>query len=99
MKIQNLGKAITILAKNEALEHILHADVDIMGAPGECHGLVSNGEEKRLSAAIAEAEQIAGASLRAIEEAAKQRGGVDIMSGDPAWQRLVGRIYEKHWPF
>lgn len=97
--IRNLGTALTILARAEAAEHFMHADVDAFGAPSECHGLVSRNEARRLRQARKHAEAEAKAPYRVIRAQAQKRGRIVPCSGDPRWQRLVGRIYTNTYPF
>jgi hypothetical protein len=72
--ISNLGKALSIIAKAQVLEAIMHEDVDAFGAPSECHGLVDHGCAKRFRLARRRAEALAGAPLRIIELQARRRG-------------------------
>lgn len=95
--IPNLGAALWIVAKAEAAEHFMHADVDAWGAPGECHHDVSRGEEQRMLAACAKAEAITGAPWSEIIEQAKARG---VELAGPKWDEIVGRAYQAaDYPF
>lgn len=96
MQIRNLGRVLTIVARAEAREHFMHADVDAFGAPGECHGLVSRGEKQRLRRARKHAEAEARAPWRVIRQQAGARG---MPMGGPKWQSFVGRVYEATYPF
>lgn len=89
--IRNLGKALTILAKAEAVEMDYHADVDAWGAPSECHGLVSRGEAQRARLARKHAEAVARRPLRIINREAKKRGRVFLHSQGncPRWNRAL----------
>ena len=98
-KVPNLSAALTILARAEASEHFMHADVDAFGAPGECHALVARGEKQRQRQARKQAEAIAQRPFRIIRKDAKRRGGFLACSGDPKWQDIVGRIYHNNYPF
>lgn len=97
--IRNLSAALTILARAEADEHFLHADVDAFGAPSECHELVSRFEAERQRRARKHAEAIARRPLRCIRREARARGGFLPCSGDPRWQAIVGRVYAARYPF
>jgi hypothetical protein len=90
-RVTNLSAALTILARAEAAEYRLHADVDAWGAPSECHNLVSRRESARLREARRHAESVVQRPLRWILREAKRRGGVLPCSGDPRWQAIVGR--------
>jgi hypothetical protein len=57
--MQQLGKALTILAVQRAKEDAIHLDVDAMGAPGECHDAVSRNSAKRRRQARKHAESVA----------------------------------------
>lgn len=95
--IQNLGRALSILAKAEAKEIFAHADVDAFHAPSECHALVRRGEGSRLRRERRRAEAVAHRPMRCIIREARKRG-VDI--GSPRWLQFVGRVYEAQgYPF
>lgn len=87
--ITNLGKALTILATQQAIECDMHSDVSAFGAPSECHGLVARGEGRRARRARKHAEAITRRPLRIIEREAKRRG---CPIGSPSWDNLVGRL-------
>lgn len=96
--IRNLGRALTILADQEAREHAMHEDVDAFYAPSECHGLVARGEEKRQRQARRHAEAVAGAPLREIRRQARARGG-GCYGGGPRWDNLLGRLIDRRSPY
>lgn len=87
--IKNLGKAVSILARAEALEIALHEDVAAWGAPSECHGAVSRGEAQRRRQARRHAEAVARRPLRIIEREAKARGGVGLHEHSRAFCRAM----------
>lgn len=97
--IRNLSAALTILARAEAAEIFMHADVAAFGAPSECLALVSRGEARRSRRARKHAEAIARRPLRVIKREAQARGGFTPCSGDPRWQGIVGRAYAAAYPF
>ena len=66
-----LGKAFTIIARQQVLESILHADVDAFGAPSECHGLVRKGELRREREAWRHAKAVSGLNRRNFRKAMK----------------------------
>lgn len=72
--IRNLGTALTVIARQEARESDMHADVIAWGAPGECHALVSRGETQRARRARKLAEAIARRPFRIIAREAERRG-------------------------
>lgn len=94
--IRNLGQVLTIIARAEACEHFMHADVDAWGAPSECHGLVSRGETRRQRQARRHAEAVARAPWRVIQRQAAKRG---MPIGGPQWQSFIGRLYDRTYPF
>lgn len=94
--IRNLSKALTIVARAEADEIIMHDDVDAWGAPGECHALVMRGEHVRLRRARRHAEAVAQRPWRVIRREAAKRG---CAIGSRAWDALVARIYARNCPF
>jgi hypothetical protein len=94
--IRNLGRVLTILARAEAAEHFMHADVDAWGAPGECHALVARGEGRRSRRVRKQVESEARAPYRIIRRQAEARG---MPLGGPRWQSFVSRIYERTYPF
>lgn len=59
---RQLGKALGIIARTSAIEHILHADVSAWGAPSECHDSVSKGEDQRARHARRHAKAVSGAA-------------------------------------
>jgi hypothetical protein len=63
--MRRLGKAIGIIARNEADENFMHADVDAFHAPSECHELVARGETKRRRLARRHAKSVSGLSRTA----------------------------------
>ena len=91
LKVRNISRALTILARAEAAEFDLHADVDAFGAPSECHALVSRGEKQRWRNAVRHAKGVTGASYPQIKRAARD-GGIPI--GSPRWQGLVHRCIQ-----
>ena len=94
--IQNLGTVLTVLARSEAAEHFMHADVDAFGAPSECHVLVSRGEAQRQRRARKLAEALARRPMRCIKREAQRRG---MPIGSPRWQAFVGRVCDARYPF
>jgi hypothetical protein len=86
--IRHLGRVATILAKCEAVEIDLHADVDAWHAPSECHTQVSRGEVQRMRLARRRAEALAGRPYRIIARELETRG---CPIGSYRWQALVDR--------
>lgn len=97
--IRNLGAVLSVLARAEAAEHFVHADICAFGAPGECHALAQRGEAGRLRLARKQAEALARAPMRAIRAQAIRRGNIDPCSAQPAWLNIVGRTYAARYPF
>ena len=93
--IPNLGEVLMVLAKAEYTEYALHEEVSAYYAPSECHGLVSRGEVGRTRMARKLAESMAHRPLRIIRQQAKKRGGLEICSGQPQWQRIVFNVCGK----
>lgn len=91
MSTMNLSRALTILARHEALEHDLHAEARAMRAPSECHGLISRRAAQRARLARRQAESEARAPLRVIQRETRRRAGFTPCSADPKWQEIVGR--------
>lgn len=75
LHIANLGRALSVIARHEACEAVMHEDVSAFGAPGECHALVSRGEDRRLRQARKVAAGIAGVRFALIEREAVRRLG------------------------
>lgn len=92
----SISTALTILARREAAEHFMHADVEAFGAPSECHELVSRGETKRRRQARKHAEAEARMPYRVIRRRAT-KGNIPI--GGPRWHRFVSRIYQNSYPY
>jgi len=91
--IKNLGKAVSILARQEAASHFAFEDLAAFHAPSECYPIVERGERRRARLARRHAEAVAGAPLRVIAKEARKRGSMTIFSGDPKWERAVGKAY------
>jgi hypothetical protein len=95
--IRNLGKVLTILARQECDENFAHADLAAFGAPSECHRDVKRGETYRFRHARRYAEAVARRPYRVIVREARRRG---CPLGGPQWDRAVGRVYERQgFPF
>lgn len=97
--MQQLGKALSILAQQEAAESFFHADVNAWGAPSECHALVSKGEADRVRQARRHAEAVAKMPLRVILKKAFKRGGLKQCHYNRHWNRLFQETYESRYPF
>ena len=91
LMIPNLGRVLTVLAKAEAQEILLHDSVTAWGAPSECHGLVRKGEARRRRTARRHAEALARRPLRTILREAEKRGLRNGMYGR-TWDRVLGRF-------
>lgn len=87
--IRNLGRVATILARAEALEIDLHADVQAWNAPPECHIDVARGEWKRQRLARRHAEATAQRPFRVIKHQLSVRG---CPIGSKYWEALVWRL-------
>jgi len=87
--IRNLGAVLTVLARQEAREADMHADIDAWHAPGECHHLVARREARRERTARKRAEALARRPMRVIRREASRRG---LPLHGPRWQGLVGRL-------
>lgn len=87
--IRNLGATLTVIARWQAREADMHADVSAWGAPGECHGLVSKGEDERFRRARRHAEAVARRPYRVIVREARRRG---CPLDGPRFDRLVARL-------
>lgn len=86
-----LSRALTILARAEALEHDLHAERAAMRAPSECSTLIRRGQARRDRLARKHAESEARLPLRLIQREAQRRAGFTPCSCDPKWQAIVAR--------
>lgn len=86
-----LSRALTILARAEALEHDLHAERAAMRAPSECSALIRRGQARRARLARKQAESEARLPLRVIRRETQRRAGFTPASGDPKWQAIVAR--------
>ncbi len=64
MKKQQLGRALTIIARQRAREDALHIDVDLFHAPSECHDAVTRSEHQRRRQARRHAEAVSGLPYR-----------------------------------
>lgn len=95
-RISNLGRVLTILARQEAEEAFRHADVDIWYAPSECHALVARGEKDRKRQAFRHARAEARLSRKALRRVLHQSG---YGPGTMNFAKLVDRYYSNHFPF
>ena len=89
---RELGRAIGIYCKALAAELFAHDDVDIMGAPGECHAIVARGEAKRLRQARRIAKSVSGLSRRAFNA---EWGRLSTRVRD----KMIERMYIAKFPF
>lgn len=94
-RIQQLGKALSILIMADVCEVSYHADVSAWGAPSECHDDVRRGEARRYRRARKHAEAVARAPYREILRQARQRGSFN-MGGGPQYDRAFGVVYARH---
>jgi hypothetical protein len=62
----DIGRAISILIRQEAAEIAMHADVDAFYAPSECHALVARGAVGRRRQAQRHAAAVAGLPRREV---------------------------------
>ena len=86
-----LSRALTILARAEALEVDLHAERAAMRAPSECSKLIRRGQARRDRIARKHAEAEARRPLRVIRRETQRRAGFTPVRGDPKWQAIVAR--------
>lgn len=91
---QQLGRAITILAQQQADEEIAHMDVSAWGAPSECHGVVAKGADDRYRRAYRRARAISGLTNKQFQKAIRQG-----YRGDTYVAHAVGRILYRECPF
>lgn len=91
MSRPDISRALTILARHEALEHDLHAEARAMHAPSECHALISRRAAQRARLARRHAESEARMPLRVLRREARRRGGFTPGTIDPKWQAIVAR--------
>ncbi len=94
---RTLGRALSIMARADAVEIVMHADVDAFHAPSECHGLVKRGEAKRIRQARRHAEAVAGMSARHIRAEARRRIGSKALH--KATERATGEAAHRLSPF
>lgn len=91
-----LGQALGFLMRAECNEAFTHNDVDVMGAPSECHALVAKGESRRRRRARQRAEAVSGRRERLLWKEARKRIG---QNADKVLERAMDRIYANHFPF
>ena len=72
--IRNLGQVLSVLVAHEASEILPHEDVDVWGAPSECHVLVEEQMARRRAEAFRKMEEMAGVPFRQIRKEAEERG-------------------------
>jgi hypothetical protein len=85
----SLSAALTVLARAEANEHLMHADVSAFGAPSECHELVSRGESKRGRLARRIAHSRCQLSYGAMVRKARKHNVIVFEHNNRAWSRLL----------
>jgi len=86
-----IGRAISVFAKLESDEIIMHDDVSAWGAPSECHADVSRGYEKR----YLEAELEAGFTEKELKKICEDRG----LNYQRCFEGALGRIHTRDNPF
>lgn len=87
-----MGRALTIIARAEASEIVMHEDVSAYHAPSECHRDVSRGEEARRRTARRHAKSVSGLSRRQFNSVLKTVSSRVL-------QEAVSRIHAKISPF
>lgn len=92
---KSMGRALSVMARQEVREIIMHEDVSAWGAPSECHSSVSRGEEIRRRQARRLAKSISGLSRAAFNRELCRSGGY----GGRAWARVVSSLYSTMSPF
>ena len=91
-KMRQLGKAFGFMARQEAYEQMMHADMSARHAPSECHADVRRGEHYRRRAARRHAKAVSGLSRRAFNvELKRTRGRI--------FDVAIARIYARECPF
>jgi len=89
--MRQLGKAFGLIARQEAYEQMMHADISAWHAPSECHAVVARGEKRRLREARRHAKAVSGLSRRAFNvELKRTRGRI--------FDVAIARIYAREWP-
>lgn len=93
--MKSMGRALTIMARQDVREIVMHEDVSAWGAPSECHQSVSRGEFLRRREARRLAKSVSGLSRAAFNRELARGGGL----GGRVWSSLVSRLYERMSPF
>jgi len=96
--MRNVSAALTVLARAEARERVMHADVDAWGAPSECHYDVSRGAAERWRTARRQAHALTGLPWPAFVRRLRRDYGLTLDPYDRQWSRIVGRaVYTMGW--
>jgi len=91
--MRNMGKAIGIIVAAQVREDLLHDDVNMMGAPSECHDVVTKGEDQRARRAHRHAKSVSGLSRAAFR---KELSKVPLPVFDRAARRISANV-ERRW--
>jgi len=93
MTIPNVSAALTVLARAEANEQLMHDDVRAWGAPSECHADVARGAAERWRTARRRAHALTGLRWRAMVRRLRRDYGLSLDPYDRQWSRIVDHAY------
>lgn len=95
-QVKCLGQILSLIIRHDCDEQFSHADVEAFGAPGECHDLVRKNEHKRWRHTRRRVVALAGRPWRVVLKELRKQG---IELGGPKYERMVDRVYARHYPF
>jgi hypothetical protein len=90
--MRNLGRALSVIARQQVGEIIMHEDVRAWGAPSECHRDVERGEISRARQARRLAKSVSGMSRASFNRELRSIPA-------RALTECVSRLYERMSPF
>lgn len=91
MAIQNVSRALTVIARAEVRECLMHDDVRAWGAPSECHADVSRGEPQRWRDARRAVRGLTGLPWPVFVRRLRRDYGLRLDPYDRQWNRIIDR--------
>lgn len=87
----NMGKALSIIARQAAREQMYHDDIDLFYGGGECHAIVVRGECRRARQARRQAKSVSGLSRRVFNLKLRERTTKQAITA--AFDRILDRSW------
>lgn len=98
--MRQLGRAFSIIVRQQVQEGIFHDDIAAYHAPSECHALVSKGECQRARMAKRHAKSVSGLSRAAFNAELRKAERMAVGPEGPRWMhRAASQLHERLNPF